>query len=123
MWVGLFLNSTTPIQLAVTTETVEDLAGAGAETIYHLGEKHRPGTVTVDHQLMMTSLHRDVRYQVLQNLSWILGAPPAVLTKIPVNDRWGDSARTLLSSGCHVTELREGAWTLAQNFGRTVGGF
>ena len=88
-----------------------------------LGEKHRPGTVTVDHQLMMTSVHRDVRYQVLQNLSWILGAPPAVLTKIPVNDRWGDSARTLLSSGCHVMELREGAWTLAQNFGRTVGGF
>jgi hypothetical protein len=25
MWVGLFLNSTTPIQLAVTTATVEDL--------------------------------------------------------------------------------------------------
>jgi hypothetical protein len=23
--------------------------------------------------------------------------------------------------GCHVTELREGAWTLAQNFDRTVG--
>jgi len=58
---------------------------------------------------------------VLQNLSWILGAPPAVLTKIPVNGRWGDSARTLLSSGCHVAELRDGAWTLAQNFGRTVG--
>jgi hypothetical protein len=32
-----------------------------------------------------------------------------------------DGSRTLLSSGCHVTELREGAWTLAQNFGRTVG--
>jgi hypothetical protein len=28
---------------------------------------------------------------------------------------------TLLSSGCHLTELREGTWTLAQNFGRTVG--
>ena len=41
--------------------------------------------------------------------------------KFPVNGRWGDSARTLLSCGCHVTELREGAWTLAQNFGRTVG--
>ena len=26
----------------------------------------------------------------------------------------------MLSSGCHVTELREGAWTLAQNFRRTV---
>src|SRR4029077_11351032 len=48
-WVGLFLNSTTPIQLAVTTATVEDLAGVGVETIYHLREKHRPGTVTVDH--------------------------------------------------------------------------
>jgi len=42
-------------------------------------------------------------------------------TKTPVNGRWGDSARTLLSSGCHVAELRDGAWTLAQNFGRTVG--
>jgi len=94
MWVGLFLNSTTPIQLAVTTATVEDLAGVGVETIYRLREKHRPGTVTVDHQLMMTSLHRDVRYRVLQNLSWILGAPPAVRTKIPVTGRWGDSART-----------------------------
>jgi hypothetical protein len=37
MWVGLFLNSTTPIQLAVTTATVEDLAGVGVETIYHPG--------------------------------------------------------------------------------------
>jgi hypothetical protein len=27
MWVGLFLNSTTPIQLAVTTATIEDLPG------------------------------------------------------------------------------------------------
>jgi hypothetical protein len=49
------------------------------------------------------------------------GAPPAVLTKIPVTGRWGDSVRTCLVPGCHVTELREDAWTLAQNFGRTVG--
>src|SRR6478672_10582942 len=32
-WVGLFLNSTTPIQLAVTTATVEDLPRVGVETI------------------------------------------------------------------------------------------
>jgi hypothetical protein len=49
------------------------------------------------------------------------GLLPLCLPKIPVNGSWGDSARTLLSSGCHVTELREGTWTLAQNFGRTVG--
>ena len=47
MWVGLLLNSTTPIQLAVTTASVENL----------------------------------LRYQVLQYLSWILGAPPTVLTQ------------------------------------------
>src|ERR1700682_3932912 len=35
MWVGLFLNSTTPIQLAVTTATVDDLPGIGVENIYH----------------------------------------------------------------------------------------
>jgi hypothetical protein len=34
MWVGLFLNSTTPIQLAVPTATVEDLPGVGVETIW-----------------------------------------------------------------------------------------
>src|SRR6202043_1596194 len=34
---GLFLDSTTPIQLAVTTATVEDLPGVGVETIYHPG--------------------------------------------------------------------------------------
>ena len=34
-------------------------------------------------------------------------------TKTPVNGRWGDSARTLLSSGCHVAELREGAWGIS----------
>src|ERR1700694_5261914 len=39
MWVVLFLflNSTTPIQLAVTTATFEDLAGVGVDTIYHPG--------------------------------------------------------------------------------------
>jgi len=38
-----------------------------------LGEEHRPGAVTVDHKLVVTSVHRDVRYQVLRNLSSILG--------------------------------------------------
>jgi len=47
-----------------------------------------------------------------------IGTPPAVLTKNPVNGRWGNSARTL-SSGCHVTELLECTCTSAQNFGRT----
>src|SRR4030088_1715949 len=37
MWVGLFLNFTTPIQLAVSTATVEDLPGVGVEAIYHPG--------------------------------------------------------------------------------------
>src|SRR6476620_10820056 len=39
MWVGLFLflDSTTPIQLAVTTATVEDLPRVGVETIDHPG--------------------------------------------------------------------------------------
>jgi hypothetical protein len=66
-------------------------------------------------------VHRDVRYQVLQSRSWILAAPPTVLTKNSRQRHLGDSARTLLSSGCHMTELCEGTWTLARNFGRTVG--
>jgi hypothetical protein len=47
MWVGLFLNSTTPIQLAVTTATVEGLPGVGVDTIDHPGAEHRPVTVVV----------------------------------------------------------------------------
>ena len=46
-----------------------------------LGAAHRPGTVTVDRSLIMTSVRGDVRYQVLQNRSWIQTAPPAVLTQ------------------------------------------
>jgi len=35
MWVGLFLNSTTPIQLAVATATFDGLPGLEVETIYY----------------------------------------------------------------------------------------
>ena len=45
MWVGLFLNSTTPIQLAVTTSTVEDFLELESELSTTLGEEHRPVTV------------------------------------------------------------------------------
>ena len=35
MWVGLFLNFTTPIQLAVTTATFGGSPGVGVETTYY----------------------------------------------------------------------------------------
>ena len=44
-----------------TTATVEDLPGLESKLSTTLGEEHRPGTVTVDHHLIMTSVHRDVR--------------------------------------------------------------
>jgi len=50
----------------------------------------------------------------------MLGAPPAVLTKNSRQRPVGDLARTLRSSGGHVTELREGNLDVAQNFGRTA---
>jgi 2,4-didehydro-3-deoxy-L-rhamnonate hydrolase len=39
MWVGLLVNSTTPIQLAVTTATFEGMPGVGVDTIYHPGRR------------------------------------------------------------------------------------
>jgi hypothetical protein len=53
-----------------------------------------------------------------------MGAPA---TRSPGRLRASETAlmvqgmRPVLSSGCHVTELRECAWTLPPNFGRTSG--
>jgi hypothetical protein len=48
MWVGLFLNSTTPIQLAETTATVEVCLELESTPSTTPGAEHRPVTV-VDH--------------------------------------------------------------------------
>src|ERR1700730_15754519 len=117
MWGGLFLNSTTPIQLAVTTATSEGLPGVGVDTIYHPGR----GAPTCDRRRpLIDSDECPRRCQIASAAASFMdiGTPPAVLTKNPVNGRWCNSARTL-SSGCHVTELLECTCTSAQNFGRT----
>ena len=49
------------------------------------------------------SIRGDARWQVLLNLSWMLGAPPAVLTKNSGQRPLGSIGQDLLSSGCHVT--------------------
>src|SRR3977135_1613733 len=79
MWVGLFLNFTTPIQLAVSTATVEDLPGIGVETIYH------PGAPTWDRQCrpLIDNDQCPRRCQIASAAESLIdtGAPPAVLNQ------------------------------------------
>src|SRR5258708_23259252 len=81
MWAGLFLNATTPIQLAVTTATVEDLSGVGVKSIYYPGR----GAPTQDRHCrpLIDNDECPRRCQISSAAGSFMdtGAPPAVLTK------------------------------------------
>jgi hypothetical protein len=80
MWVGLFLNSTTPIQLAVTTATFEGLPGVGVDTIYHPGR----GAPTCDRRRPLIDIDEcPRRCQIASAAASFMdtGTPAAVLTK------------------------------------------
>jgi hypothetical protein len=94
MWVGLFLNSTTPIQLALATATFEDLPGVGVETIYHPGcgapTQGRHCRPLIDND----ECPRSCQIPSAADSFIDTGGPHVVLIKNSCQRPLGDSART-----------------------------